>query len=262
MDVARGGAKRPNYRRSHRPPPTSGYLSWSVLNRRARPCRKFGNPAPPRMLDAHAITGLVLAGGRGARMGGIDKGLQLFQGVPLALHALRRLQGQTVASMLNANRNLEIYRSFGVPVWADGIDDYPGPLGGVLVGMEHCPSRWLLTVPCDCPLFPPDLALRLLAAAQLQGADIALAAAPQADETGHVALRKQPIFCLMRTALRPSLQAFMDSGGRKIGAWAAQHHCAIVPFDLPGDDPRAFFNANTMSQLQALESAVLGDQPL
>ena len=107
------------------------------------------------------ITGIVLAGGRGSRMGGVDKGLQNHKGVPLALHALLRLQPQVGESMVNANRNLAAYESFGVPVWPDAQTDYAGPLSGFLAGLEQCGTRWLATVPCDSPLFPTDLVQRL-----------------------------------------------------------------------------------------------------
>lgn len=207
------------------------------------------------MIDTQDITGMVLAGGRGSRMGGVDKGLQNFRGMPLALHTLMRLQMQTGASMVNANRNLAAYESFGAPVWPDVLADYAGPLAGFLTGLERCETPWLLTVPCDTPLFPLDLAARLAAAAHEQDADIAMAAAPEQDASGQVTVRPQPVFCLMQVNLLESLVAFTQAGGRKIDAWTAQHRCAIVPFDQPGDDPQAFCNANTLAELQALENA-------
>ena len=206
------------------------------------------------MIDTHDITGLILAGGRGSRMGGVDKGLQNFRGLPLALHTLMRLQPQVGDVMINANRNLAAYESFGVPVWPDGLADYAGPLAGFLTGLERCETPWLLTVPCDTPLFPPDLAARLAQAAMREGADIAMAAAPEADERdGTVRVRTQPVFCLLRVTLLESLVRFTQGGGRKIDRWTEQHACAVVPFDQPGDDPHAFYNANTMAELHALE---------
>ena len=206
------------------------------------------------MIDTQDITGVVLAGGRATRMGGVDKGLQLFGGVPLALHTLQRLQPQVGSTLVNANRNLSVYAAFGAPVWPDSLADYAGPLAGFLTALEHCATPWLLTVPCDTPLFPTDLAARLAAAATAQGADIAMAAAPQADESGRVRVRPQPVFCLLRVSLRNSLVQFTDSGGRAIRAWASQHACAVVPFDAQGDDPRAFCNANTLAELDALQT--------
>ena len=205
------------------------------------------------MIDTQDITGLVLAGGRGSRMGGVDKGLQNFRGIPLALHTLMRLQMQTGSVMINANRNLAAYEAFGAPVWPDVLADYAGPLAGFLTGLERCETPWLLTVPCDTPLFPLDLAARLAAAAEREQAPIAMAAAPEDDGTGRTIVRPQPVFCLLRVELLESLVAFTQAGGRKIDAWTGQHRCALVPFHQPGDDPQAFFNANTLAELQALE---------
>jgi molybdopterin-guanine dinucleotide biosynthesis protein A len=203
--------------------------------------------------DTQAVTGLILAGGRGSRMGGTDKGLQNFHGLPLALQTLMRLQLQSQPLkevLINANRNLAAYKSLGVPVWPDSIDGFAGPLAGFLTGLERCETPLLLTVPCDTPLFPLDLLERLLAALKAQDADLAMAAAPEADGT----VRPQPVFCLLKTELLESLVKFTQSGGRKIDAWTAQHRCAIVPFDLPGDSPQAFSNANTLAELQQLEA--------
>ena len=208
------------------------------------------------MINSQDITALILAGGRGSRMGGVDKGLQNFMGLPLALHTLTRLQmsGGVGEIMINANRNLAAYESFGVPVWPDGLADYAGPLAGFLTGLERCETPYLLTVPCDTPLLPLDLAQRLAAALEAEDADIAMAAAPEAGKDGHMQVRTQPVFCLLRTGLLESLVRFTQDGGRKIDAWTALHRTAVVPFDAPGDDPQAFFNANTLAELQQLES--------
>ena len=203
--------------------------------------------------NAPAITGLILAGGRGSRMGGIDKGLQNFRGMPLALQTLMRLQLQSLPLqevLINANRNLSAYESLGVPVWPDSIDGFAGPLAGFLTGLERCETPLLLTVPCDTPLFPLDLVERLLHALDEQEADMAMAAAPEADG----AVRPQPVFCLLKIDLLESLVQFTQGGGRKIDAWTGQHRCAIVPFDLPGDSAQSFANANTLAELQLLES--------
>ena len=195
------------------------------------------------------ITGLLLAGGRGSRMGGVDKGLQNFHGMPMALHTLLRLQPQVGELLVNANRNLGAYEAFGWPVWPDALPDYPGPLAGFLTGLERCETPWLATVPCDTPLFPADLVERLAAAAEREDAEIAMASAPEADGQ----LRTQPVFCLLRRELLDSLVRFTQAGGRKIDAWTAQHRTVVVPFDAPGDNPRAFFNANTLVELRGLE---------
>ena len=203
-------------------------------------------------LPAQAITGVILAGGRGSRMGGVDKGLQNFNGVPLALHTLMRLSPQVGDIMINANRNLAAYESFGVPVWPDstGLGEYAGPLAGFMTALERCETPYLLTVPCDTPLFPGDLVARLAAALAREEADFAVAAAPEEDGQ----LRPQPVFCLMRIGMLESLAQFTHAGGRKIDAWTAAHKTVTVPFNMPDDDARAFFNANTLAELHQLES--------
>lgn len=198
-----------------------------------------------------AITGLLLAGGRGSRMGGVDKGLQLFLGHPLAQQALERLRSQTVPPtrlLVNANRHLAEYEALGALVASDSLPDFAGPLAGFLAGLEVCDTELLLTVPCDVPYFPLTLCERLVRTLIAEQADIAMAAAPEGGR-----LRTQPVFCLLRADLRTSLAHFLAQGGRKIDAWTAQHHTVIVPFDDPSDDPRAFANANTLAELRELE---------
>ncbi len=201
-------------------------------------------------VPASQITGVVLAGGRGARMGGVDKGLQLFNGVPLALHALRRLQPQVGTTLLNANRNIEDYRAFGVPVHPDTVPDYAGPLAGFVSALEHCATPYLVTVPCDSPLFPTDLVTRLADALVQAKADIAIVSIQEQDKrNGQWGWRKQPVFCLLRATLLPGLRTFITDGGRKIEAWTASQTTVAVPFD----DAHAFTNTNTLEQLQALQ---------
>jgi molybdopterin-guanine dinucleotide biosynthesis protein A len=206
-------------------------------------------------ISAQDITGLILAGGRGSRMGGVDKGLQNFNGIPLALHTLMRLGPQVESVMVNANRNLSAYESFGVSVWPDASADFAGPLSGFLVGLERAETPYVLTVPCDTPRLPLDLAERLAQALVREDADIAMAAAPETDAHGQTQIRTQPVFCLMKIELSESLVKFTHAGGRKIDAWTAQHKTVVVPFDTPGDDPLAFANVNTLNELQALENA-------
>ncbi len=210
-----------------------------------------------KAVNPRDITGLVLAGGRGSRMGGVDKGLQTFHGQPLAQHALQRLAPQVGQLLINANRNLDTYALLAQPwaakVCADdaALGEFAGPLAGFLTGLAHCSTPYLLTVPCDTPLFPADLAARMAAALQTEGADMAMALAPEEDG----ALRKQPVFCLMHTRVLASLQSYTQGGGRKIDTWTAQQHTVLVPFDKLQDDPRAFFNANTLDELQRLQDA-------
>jgi molybdopterin-guanine dinucleotide biosynthesis protein A len=201
------------------------------------------------MISKEDITGLILAGGRGSRMGGADKGLQNFRGVPLALHTMLRLAPQVGEVMVNANRNLAAYESFGVPVWPDVLSDYAGPLAGFLTGLERCETAYMVTVPCDTPLFPQDMVARLAEALERENADIAMAAAREEDGQ----MRAQPVFSFMRHELMESLVQFTHGGGRKIDAWTGQHKTVLVPFDRPGDEASAFFNANTLAELHKLE---------
>ena len=196
------------------------------------------------MIETKDITGLILAGGRGSRMGGVDKGLQNHHGVPLAMHALMRLSPQVGEIMINANRNLGAYESMGVPVWPDTLSDYAGPLAGFLTGLERCETPWLVTVPCDSPLFPTDLVARLAQALEAADAEVAMAATM---EDG--VLQVQPVFCLMKSEVLESLVRFTQSGQRKIDRWTASLRCVEVAFD----DSEAFTNANTPDELKALQ---------
>ena len=198
------------------------------------------------MIARDDITGLVLAGGRGSRMGGVDKGLQAYHGMPLAMHALLRLSPQVGALMINANRNLGAYESMGVPVWPDALPDYAGPLAGFLAGLERCETPWLVTVPCDSPRFPEDLVARLADALEADEADIAIAATREPDDT----LRTHPVFSLLRCTLLESLVQATHAGERKIDRWTARHRTAFAVFD----DAGAFANANTPDELHRLEA--------
>lgn len=197
------------------------------------------------MMDRQDVTGLILAGGRGSRMGGVDKGLQPFRGTPLAMHTLLRLAPQTGHLLVNANRNLAAYESFGVPVVTDAVSDFPGPLAGMLAGLQQCETPYMVTAPCDSPLLPTDLVARLGAALMEQEAEIAMAVTQEPDgrTQGH------PVFMLMQVAVLPSLAQFLAEGERKIAAWTDRHATARVLFD----DAGAFSNINTLDELRALE---------
>jgi molybdopterin-guanine dinucleotide biosynthesis protein A len=208
---------------------------------------------------APLITGLVLSGGRGSRMGGVDKGLQLCNQTPLAQIALERLMAQTgvapLACAVNANRHLEQYQAWQVPVWPDTLLGLPGPLAGFLAGLENCTTPYLLTVPCDSPRFPLDLAARLMGTLEQEGADLAMPLAPEAEAIAQAGAlgqpMAQPVFCLMKTTVLASLKSFVAAGEGKILKWARQQGVALVPFDLPRDDPFAFCNINTLADLEA-----------
>jgi len=193
-------------------------------------------------IPSDAITGLVLAGGRGQRMQGRDKGLQPYLGRPLALHALERLAPQVGPLLLSANRHLAEYRAFGVPVLPDAIGDFPGPLAGWLTALAQCRTPWLASVPCDTPHFPLDLVGRLSAAAAQGNADLAVALTRGDD--GEPLM--QPVFCLLKAALAPALQDYVAGGGRRVQQWVLQQRHVAVPFD----DASAFRNFNTLEDLE------------
>ena len=186
------------------------------------------------------VTGLILAGGRGSRMGGVDKGLQLHRGRSLVEHALERLRPQVGKVMLNANRNLDTYRAMGAPVWPDEVPDYPGPLAGMLAGLVHCDTPLMATVPCDTPHFPLDLVARLARGLESAEADIAVAYTRTGED-----LFPQPVFCLMKASLKDALAAFIAAGERKTGLFARGQRSTRVVFD----DDATFFNINTLTEL-------------
>jgi len=189
------------------------------------------------------ITGLILAGGRGSRMGSIDKGLQSFRGQPMVAHVMARLTGQVDELLINANRNLDEYAAFGHRVIADAIDGFAGPLAGLHIGMTHASHPLIATVPCDSPFLPLDLIARLSDSMAKDNADLAVA------KTFN---QPHPVFCLTKTSLAPHLQAFLDSGQRKIDKWYATLKVVEVPFD---DEEAAFSNINTVDELKSFEQS-------
>lgn len=199
----------------------------------------------PSPIDKQQITGLILAGGKGTRMGHIDKGLQAIDGSTLAALTLQRLKPQVASVLISANRNLDTYAQFRYPVLQDEITGYAGPLAGIHTGLGQCKTPYLLTVPCDTPGFPQDLAQRLAFALKRGAADVAFAVT---GETGNPEL--QPVFCLMKTDLLPSLSAYLRSGGHKVAGWLLQQPHAQAHFT----DQAAFININTPEELQTFAS--------
>ena len=190
------------------------------------------------------ISGLVLSGGRGQRMGGADKGLQPFKGAPMAMHTIMRLEPQVDMVRINANRNLAAYESLGVAVIPDVIGDFAGPLAGFQAGLEACEHPYLVTVPCDSPRFPSDLVEKLSEALLIQDLDIAFAATLEDGE-----VMSHPVFCLMKSSVITSLTTFLGGGGRKIDQWFKLNKTAPVIFD----DLDAFANINTHEELRSLQ---------
>lgn len=192
------------------------------------------------------ITGLILAGGRAQRMGGIDKGLILFNDKPLIESAIARLEPQVDSILINANRNITKYAHYGYPVIMDETPDFSGPLAGFSIGLKHCKTPYLLTSPCDSPLLPTDLAQKMMA--ELEASDLDLVYASSIE---HGKLWAQPVFCLMRSGLRDSLNAFLSKGDLKIDRWFKELKSGTVVFE----NTNAFANVNTPEELEALEKA-------
>jgi molybdopterin-guanine dinucleotide biosynthesis protein A len=191
--------------------------------------------------DPPRITGLILAGGLGRRMGGVDKGLQPLRGRPLAAWVLDRLRPQVTEVLINANQNQAEYARLGCRVIGDEIGGFAGPLAGLHAGLKANVHPFLVTVPCDSPFLPSDLVQRLHAALVANHADLAVA------KTGD---QPHPVFSLVRESLASHLTAFLESGGRKIDAWYASLKVVEVAFD---DEAEAFSNINTRAELDAAE---------
>ena len=192
-----------------------------------------------------AISGIVLAGGQGRRMGGVDKGLKLLRGKPMVAWVLERFAPQVDEILINANQNLDIYKQFGHRVIPDVISGFAGPLAGLHRGLREAAHEFVATVPCDSPFLPSDLIARLLAALDQREAELAVA------KTGD---QPHPVFCLCRKRVLPGLGDFLAGGGRKIDAWYSKLRIAEVAFD---DQAAAFSNVNTEEELQAFEKGPL-----
>jgi molybdopterin-guanine dinucleotide biosynthesis protein A len=191
--------------------------------------------------DPVRVTGLILAGGQGRRMGGVDKGLQLLRGKPMVEWVLERLRPQVAEVVINANQHQAEYARYGCRVVADEVGGFAGPLAGLHAGLKANVHPFLVTVPCDSPFLPRDLVSRLHAALVSNHADLAVA------KTGD---QPHPVFALVRESLAPHLAQFLAAGGRKIDAWYAALKVVEVPFD---DEAEAFSNINTRDELSEFE---------
>lgn len=192
-----------------------------------------------------AVTGLVLAGGLGRRMGGEDKGLVTLAGRPMVVHVLDALRPQVGPLLINANRNLDRYGAYGYPVVSDSLPGYLGPLAGVLSALQRVETEFMVTAPCDAPLIAPDLVARLHAACVAAGADVAVATDGQ---------RQQPVFLLLRATVAPSLEAYLAGGGRKIDTWFGTVRVAEASFV---DEPDTFVNVNDPAERARVEAQLL-----
>lgn len=197
------------------------------------------------------ITAVILAGGLARRMGGVDKGLQLINGQPMVQHVLQRLQPQVGKVLINANRHLDEYQQLGLPVCADIVSGYAGPLSGIHAALMQTSTPYLLSVPCDSPQIPLDLVSRL--STEMSGQQADAATVVTGDE---VQRQRHPVLLLLKTELRRSLEQYLESGRRKVDDWLAGIHCVEVMFE----DEAAFMNLNTPEDIQAL-TKITGSRP-
>ena len=197
------------------------------------------NPSPDTV--ANQVTGVILAGGRATRMGGVDKGLIPVNGRPMIAWVIDVLRPQVAELLVNANRNLDEYRALGYPIIDDGDREFRGPLAGIASGMRAATNKYVAFAPCDSPLVCDDLVPRLHAALSAAGTRIAVA---------HDGERLQPVFALLESALLDDLVRYLDSGGRKIDRWYAEHGFARADFS---DVAESFANINAPDEKQAVE---------
>jgi molybdenum cofactor guanylyltransferase len=188
------------------------------------------------------ITGVVLAGGRGSRMGGEDKGLVTLHGRTMVEHVIARLRPQVGALLISANRNRERYAAFGCPVVPDLLGDYQGPLAGMAAALRAATTPYVVTVPCDSPLISTDVVARLANALARDNAEISVA---------HDGARTHPVFLMLRRRLLSSLLDFLNAGERKIDRWFVRHRLATADFH---DCPESFVNVNDPQEHRALEA--------
>jgi molybdopterin-guanine dinucleotide biosynthesis protein A len=189
------------------------------------------------------ITGVILAGGQGRRMGSVDKGLRELRGKAMVAWVLERFAPQVDEVIINANQNLDVYARFGHRVVPDEIGGFAGPLAGLQRGLSEARHPLVATAPCDTPFLPPDLVARLHAALEANHAQLAVA------RTGD---QPHPVFCVCRRDVLPHLTQFLGDGGRKIDAWYATLKVVEVTFD---DEPEGFANINTQDELRSFENA-------
>jgi molybdopterin-guanine dinucleotide biosynthesis protein A len=187
------------------------------------------------------VSSIILSGGLATRMGGVDKGLVLLQQKPLIQHVIDRLAPQTSEIIINANREIPQYQALGYPILQDDIAGFIGPLAGFSLGLQYAKHDYLLTVPCDSPLLPMDLAHKLLANLLAQDAEVAVASS---EGNAH------PVFSLCKVNVLPSLLSYLQLGGRKVSAWQKSLRYIEVDFS---DQAEAFVNLNTQADLIALE---------
>ena len=189
---------------------------------------------------------MIIACGRGSRMGTVDKGLQPFRGEAMVVHVMRALAAQVGSVAINANQNLDAYAALGAPVWPDQLTGFEGPLAGLETGLRRCSTDLLASAPCDSPFLPADLVARLHAALLAAGADLALAETEEVADDGTLRIQPHPVFALVITSALAQLSRYLAGGGRRMDGWYGSIKVVRVRFD----DAGAFRNINTLRELQ------------
>lgn len=199
------------------------------------------------MIPIEQISGLILAGGRGSRMGHVNKGLQTFKNEAMVSHVVRRLAPQVGQLMINVNQDGDQYAPFSDHLIADILPNYAGPLAGVHAGLNYCKSDFMVTAPCDSPFLPLDLVQKLATALEQTNAQLAVVITADIDAHHEHSLRwqQQPVFCLLKTNLKSHLEAFLKNGGRKVSDWYRELSVVEVAFEQSTD----FRNINTKEEL-------------
>jgi len=203
-----------------------------------------------KRLSTHSITGVILCGGLGRRMGSVDKGFIHYKNTPLIQHAIQALTPQVDTLFINANRNIDDYRALGFPVVRDGTEEFLGPLSGILAAMKVAKTDYIIAVPCDSPCLSSQLRQRMMETLLIEQADIAVA---------HDGVRLQPVFCLIPCRLQDELEVYINQGGRKIDAWFAQYKMTSVDFS---DQADSFVNFNYPEDIAQSENKLHSPIPL
>jgi molybdopterin-guanine dinucleotide biosynthesis protein A len=189
------------------------------------------------MTSQTKVTGVILAGGQARRMNYQDKGLQLFRGQPLISYSFNALNPIVDELIINANRNLDVYETFGAPVISDLTQDFPGALAGILAAMNYSKADLLLVVPCDAPFITTIQLQHLLSEHQKSDAEISVACEGEQIHS---------VFLVVKTDLKMSLETYLAKGERKVRKWFEQHNTNYVDF---GENASGFENINTLEEL-------------
>ncbi len=201
------------------------------------------------------ITGFILSGGEGSRMGGVNKGLLPYCESTLIEHCILRLKGQVEKIVINANKDISLYKALGYRVWSDSSPS-KGPLTGFLTGLEKCGTPYLMVVPCDTPHFPLDLVAQLFNKIEQTQTDVCMPISTDHNST-HARTRTQPTFCLLKKNLASNLKLFLSGANSRVQDWTDQQKCSFVEFNSPPYPGNAFANLNTPEELRSSQAEAM-----